>query len=244
MINIVADKNSALNAKQTLKALGLPPAKRKRLLLRVANTIRQVSKQNITRQQTPDGKAWAARKKKRKGQKKKMLMGMKNLVVTGRVDENAAHVTLSKGAYAAHGAVVGNFHQKGNKRTQKKHRDRSGRTKPLKMSDPCTRGQAKALKAIGWTVWARRINPDAKQGRRRVPTVKWMMANMQQREVLKAFAKLKEDGFIKVKGSWQITVPPRQFMGASVDKTQQAWARAFQGIDYGWDVKPKNIKRR
>ena len=244
MISIKANEQSLLSAKQVLKALGLPPEKRKRLLWRAANEVKKISKQNITKQQTPSGKAWRERKNKRKGQKKKMLTGMKELIVINDNDENAAHITMAKGNYAVHGAVVGSFHQKGHKRTATKSSSPSGRKNTLPDSAPCTRGQAKALKAIGWTVWARRINPDAKQGRRRVPTVKWMMANLKQKEVRKAFHKLKEDGFIQTKNSWAISVPPRQFMGASPEKMRKAWARAFQGIDHGWNVKAQHIKKR
>lgn len=242
MISAKWDERSVLKTEEILKALALPPAKRKRLLWRVAKNIEIQSKRNIRQQKTPEGRPWAPRKKRRKGQKKKMLTGLQRLiVVSGRSDHNAAQITLKKGTYLSgmHGAAIANIHSKGKKVTQTKN----GNTDNLNSaSGYCTRKQAKRLRELGYTVWARRINPDASAKRRKRPTIAWMTKNLKQKEAGLLFRTLKEQAGITKKGSWIIETPPRKFMGASRTQIRKAWERAFQGIDYGWDVSAKNIK--
>ena len=71
MIEINFNRSTRQTARNVLQAIALPPQKRARLLKRVAKNIATVSKSNITKQQTPDGKKWAKRKKGRVKRKQK-----------------------------------------------------------------------------------------------------------------------------------------------------------------------------
>jgi hypothetical protein len=53
--------------------------------------------------------------------------------------------------------------------------------------------------------------------------------------------KLKDE---PVKASWEIQLPARPFLGASTRQREQAFARALQSIDYGWDVSKQDLKRK
>lgn len=242
MISAKWDERSVLTTKEILKALALKPAKRKRLLWRVAKNIATESKRNIRQQRTPDGKAWEPRKNRRKGQKKKMLLGLQRLiVVSGQSNQNSAKITLNRGSYKSgmHGAALGSVHSKGQTVTRTKNS-----TKRLNKSKKgyCTRKQAKALKDLGYKVRARRINPDAPANKWKSPTIAWMTKNVKQSQVSYLFITLQEKAGLTKEGSWVIDLPSRKFMGASRTKVRKAWERAFQSIDYGWDVRAKNIK--
>ena len=242
MIGAKWDERSVLTTQEILKALALSPAKRKKLLWRVAKNISIESKRNIRQQRTPEGKQWESRKKRRKGQKKKMLTGLIRLIsVSGQSNQNSAKITLNRGSYKSgmHGAAIGNVHSKGRSVTRTKNNTKC-LNKPK--SGYCTRKQAKALKALGYTVWARQINPEAKSNKRKSPTITWITKNVKQKQVAFLFKKLQEEAGLTKDGSWVINLPPRKFMGASRTKTRKAWERAFQSIDYGWNVKAQNIK--
>ncbi|HBU9965224.1 TPA: phage virion morphogenesis protein, partial [Citrobacter freundii] len=54
--------------RDALKSLELPPAKRRRLLWRLAKYgLVAAAKRNVRNQQSPEGEAWAPRKTKRRG---------------------------------------------------------------------------------------------------------------------------------------------------------------------------------
>ena len=231
MIAISFNRNTLQQTSNLLNAIALPPRKRARLLKRVAKNIVTVSKSNITKQQTPDGQKWAKRKKGRVKRKAKMLLGLrKHIVVSHRSDENHAEVGLKKGNYRAHAGIVGNQHSKGSTRTV--NADRAHNKKAEKTG--CTRAQAKTLKALGYKIYARRMTPNAPRGKRKVPTVKFMVEHFAYEEVQGAFAALREAGSIPSgKSSWDIKTPSRRFLGANKEKTDNAWARAFQSMNYG-----------
>lgn len=215
-----------------LQAIALPPKKRAKLLMRVARNIATVSKSNITKQQTPDGQKWAKRKKGRTKRKPKMLMGLrKQIIVSGRSNGTRAEIALKKGNYRIHAGVIGKAHSMGTIRRITANK-RSIQTKEEKKG--CTRAQAKLLKALGYKIYARRMNPGAPRGKRKVATVKFMVENFTAQEVKGAFGELRKAGLMpETKSSWNVKTPSRRFLGASKEKTKKAWERAFQGINYG-----------
>ncbi len=143
MIEVQWDQKGVLRTGEILKALAMPAKKRERLLRRVAKEVQKISKRNITKQQSPDGKAWKARKNKRKGKSKKMLTGFKKLIYV-EANKDVATISVGKGSYGIHGAYVANFHQQGHKRRAHKNNTPSGRKNKLSDTAMCTRGQAKA----------------------------------------------------------------------------------------------------
>ncbi|QXC58190.1 hypothetical protein KSS82_08915 [Vibrio mimicus] len=247
MIHVFFEKNGVLSAQEKLAMLMMPPKKRARLLWRVAARVRDGSKRNIAKQQTPDGMKWEKRKKKRHDGKRKMLTGMAPLIVVNDKQSNAnrAIVTFkrwqgsmkSKRQTKQNAALIGNVHQKGFGRIN------NGNTSPAMKIHPksfCTRKQASLLKKLNFSVWARRVNPSAKQGKRIKPPVKWITENVTYKEFRRWVTKAREQGVISSKGSWKI--PARKFLGVSKEKYRKAWERAFRGINYGWQVKAQNIK--
>jgi phage virion morphogenesis protein len=239
-MEVKVEQSSAKKLMKALDLLALPRQKRKRLLYRVAASIRQDSKRNITQQKTPEGRPWAPRKRG----KGKMLRGLKHLVVvSNESDENRAIVAFARGNYhRSHGGVVARVHNDGHKRkVDKRSRLHIRRSK----SAGCSRKEAKMLKAFGFKVHASRMNSKAAKGKMRVPTVKWMMQNLSAKEVQYAFHALRKSGQLGTsKNSWEIKLPAREFLGASEARYRKAWERAFQGINYGWKVKAQHMKRR
>lgn len=217
--------------KNILQAIALPPKRRALLLRRVAKNIATVSKSNITKQQTPEGKKWPKRQKGRAKRKAKMLLGLrKQIIVSGSSDENHAEVTLKKGNYRIHAGVIAKMQSKGSSRTITANKNHYKKAQP----GGCTREQAKALKALGYKIFARRINSSAQRGKRISPTIKFMVDNFTMEETQGAFGELRNAGLIPPgKGSWKIKTPPRRFLGANKEKTAKAWERAFQSIKYG-----------
>lgn len=232
MIKISVNKSTRQNAQNVLKAIALPPKKRATLLKRVARNIVAISKSNITKQQDPSGKKWPKRKKGRTKRKPKMLLGLrKQIVVSNRSNSNQAQIALKKGNYRIHAGAIGKAHSMGTIRRITANK-RSIQTKEEKKG--CTRAQAKLLKALDYKIYARRMNPGAPRGKRKVATVKFMVENFTAQEVKGAFGELRKAGLMpETKSSWNVKTPSRRFLGADKEKTAKAWARAFQGIKYG-----------
>ncbi|WP_019615487.1 phage virion morphogenesis protein [Psychromonas ossibalaenae] len=231
MIKISFNKKTLKQVENVAKAIALPPQKRKRLLRRVAANIATASRQNITRQQMPEGSKWAKRKKRRTKRKPKMLLGLRqHIIVSGSSDENHADITLKRGNYRVHAGVLGSRHSKGNTVTAKADKNHYKKNQP----EGCSRAQAKTLKALGYEIYARRMNPNAPRGKKIVPTVKFMVENFTTEEVQGAFGYLRDMGLMPPhKKSWQIKTPSRRFLGADKERTTKAWARAFQSMNYG-----------
>ncbi|ENB4393884.1 hypothetical protein ABHP78_003103 [Vibrio cholerae] len=249
MIHVFFEKDGVLSAQEKLQMLALPPKKRARLLWRVAAKVRDGSKANIKRQQTPDGSKWVKRKKRR-SDGRKLLKGMAPRIVVSDKKSNAnkAIVTMkkwdgtmkSKTQKKQDAALIGNTHQKG----KEQDADSSQKAPPKKnqrlSNSKCTRNEAKLLKNFSFSVFAKRINPNAKQGKRVKPPIKWIVENVTYREYRRWLWKAREEAVLKGKSKWSI--PARKFLGVSKEKYRKAWERAFRGINYGWQVKAQNIK--
>lgn len=245
MIHVFFEKNGIMSAKEKLRLLMLPPKKRARLLWRVAAKVRDGSKANLKKQMTPEGNKWAKRKKRRKD-KRKLLSGLIPLVVVSDKDSNAdkAIVTFkswqgsmkSKGQKKQYSGLIANTHQKGKQQPKNSFKPSSSR----EPDSNCTRKEAQLLKSLKFSVWARRVNPTAKQGKRIKPPIRWIVENVTYKEFRRWVGKAREQASISSKNSWKI--PARKFLGVSKEKYRKAWERAFQGINYGWQVKAQDIK--
>ena len=233
MIEISFNRRTRQTARNVLQAIALPPRKRATLLMRVATNIAKVSKSNITKQQTPDEKKWPKRKKGRSKRKAKMLMGLRqNIGVSNRSNEREAIISLKKGNYRHHAGVIGKQHSQGYKRTIKADPDFYKKSRKNKDGD-ISRAQAKAIVASGYKIAASRMNSGAPKRKKKVPSVKWLMANFSYDETRYAFWWLRESGELQKSKNWKISTPPREFLGSSDKATKKAWARAFQSINYG-----------
>ena len=69
----------------------------------------------------------------------------------------------------------------------------------------------------------------------------WITSNLNYAQAGLLIKKLKDE---PVKESWEIELPARPFLGANAKQREQAFARALQSVDYGWDVNKQDLKRK
>ncbi|EGR1734089.1 TPA: hypothetical protein KD853_000740 [Vibrio parahaemolyticus] len=97
MIKISVDKQSELSVLNSLKAMTLPPKRRKRLLQSAAKGSVQTSRKNQRNQKAPKGRKWQGRANK---SRKKMQVRLARLLTVTGSDGNAAMIGWRKGATA------------------------------------------------------------------------------------------------------------------------------------------------
>lgn len=220
MITITLDTTPV---KEQLKLLEMPAKKRKRLIWRAANELKKVSSRNITKQQDWNGRAWAPR---RRG-KRKMLMGLRKLLVIRDKAQDVAILGFKKGTMNAHAGVIANTHQMGH--TYKVTAASQRRIAPSdgKKNRPANKAQARKLRELGFK------RPGKRKRAYRSASLGWITGNLNYAQAGLLIKKLKDE---PVKESWEIHLPARPFLGANAKQREHAFARALQSIDYGWDV--------
>ncbi|MFQ2101856.1 virion morphogenesis protein [Aeromonas sanarellii] len=229
MITITLD---AHRGKDQLNLLALPPKKRQRLVWRAAENLRTVAKNNVQKQQDWNGRAWAPRRRGRR----KMLMGMRKLIViTEKPQQNMAKLRFEGGAYGVHPGIVAGAHQSGH--TYKVNYVKRLKVKPQGAGKDMTstRRQARKLRELGFK------RPGKRKGQYRSASIGWITENINYAQAGLLIKKLKGD---PRKENWDVTLPARPFLGANARQRQQAFARALQSIDYGWDVNKQDLKRK
>ncbi|MNF75675.1 Phage virion morphogenesis family protein [compost metagenome] len=227
MISIVLDNRSTL---EQLKWLALPPKKQQRLIQRAANEIKKVSARNITRQQTPDGKTWAPRKQG----KRKMLLGLRQkIVVVEKAGQGTAELRFRGGNYGAHPGVVAGTHQRGHTYKTTASQQAKKLARPTQGDAKASRAQAKTLRQLGYK------RPGKRKGQYRSASLGWITDNLGYAQAGLLIKQLKGK---PVKTSWAIPLPARAFLGATKAQREQAFARALQGINYGWDVNKQDMR--
>ncbi|WP_429076426.1 phage virion morphogenesis protein [Aeromonas hydrophila] len=235
MITVNADNTALI---KQLKLLELPPKKRQRLVWRAARELQKLARSNNRKQQDWNGKAWAPRKKG----SRKMLQGLAKLMVISEPNSTWPEVFIrfekgrykTTGAKPIHAGVIGSAHQHGSSRTVTaaaaiKSLKRAGKDKPA------TRSQAKKLRALGYK------RPGKRKGKYVSASLGWITENLNSAQASVVIKKLKGEA---AKTSWTITIPARPFLGANSKQREQAFARALQGINYGWDVNKQALKRK
>lgn len=221
-----------------LKLLEMPPKKRQRLVWRAARELQKLARSNNRKQQDWNGRAWAPRKKGRR----KMLQGLGKLLVIHEPSATWPEVFIrfsqgrykTTGAKPIHAGVIGAAHQHGTSRTVTagtaiKALNGTGKEKPA------TRVQAKKLRALGYR------RPGKRKGSYVSASLGWITQHLNSAQASVVIKKLKGEA---AKTSWTITIPARPFLGANAKQREHAFARALQGIDYGWDVNKQALKRK
>lgn len=182
----------------TVELLRMPEAKRRRILKKISRPIIKDARSNLRSQTTVTGQPFAKRKgKKRKKMLSKMGKGLTGYASAERVD--IAYQNKLKG-------IAGKRQQDGEPQrfTAKQLKKlRGGRDKYQEMA---TRKQAKVLLSAGFTV-------KRKGGKgRKKPTVKWITENLKQGQLWAIYRELTGK---KTKQSWNVTPPPRPYLGMS-----------------------------
>ncbi|ECU2220820.1 hypothetical protein B0D18_004532 [Salmonella enterica subsp. enterica serovar Anatum] len=220
MINGELNQEQFRQLQEALKKLDLPPARRRRLLWRMAKYgVEAAAKRNVRNQQSPEGDKWQGRQTRRKG---KMLRNMPKLIRIREMPETdsvrlylaGGHYRNAKGNLPA--GVVGYVQQNGMSVTVNR-RQVEGREQGDK---PASLRQAKRLRKPGY---------------------KEIQEKMTTRQA-GLLIRILEDK--PVKTSWQIDLPARAFLGIGQDDFNRALARQLQAIGFGWDVNAQDIRGR
>lgn len=225
------NKSQLAELRKTLASADLPPAKRQRLLWRLAKYgLIAAAKRNVRNQAGPDGEAWAGRKTRRRG---KMLRNLPKLLHIRDMPEiSAVRVYLQGGGYrngtrdVPAGVVA--YSQQNGMNVSISRRSVARKSREGQMATPA---QVKRLRGLGYRV---------RKGKRwRKPTAKELLASMPYDQAGLLIRKLSGKA---VKESWTIDLPAREFLGISDEDFSQALARQLQGIGFGWNVKAQDIK--
>lgn len=240
-LQIKAPKSASLEqTKLELALLALPSKKRARALWRMADLVKKYSQRNAKRQQSPDGRPWAARKKGRKrGNKDKMMRFIpKALAVKSTEDEGTVYFKKpTKGNKRYHSGTVANMHEKGYRihREAKKHAKAMKAYEQRKNLDAgkATRAQAKFLVKLGCK------RRGKKKGHYIKASAKWIVENMSFLQAGIVIAKLQSK---EHKNAWDIALPKRKFLGVTMAEQSKIFKRVMQGINFGWNVKKQDMK--
>lgn len=236
--------------RKIFKSLDMPPKKRQRLLWRIARYgVIDSSKRYARNQQTPDGEKWPSRQS---AWKKKMLRKLpSHLHIKEMPEVEAARVYLQGGDYKngsgpVPAGVVGYSQQKGMNHTiRKSSYEKTNKQKPKKKAEPekntdsvsdeapATIAQAKKLRKLGYS----RRNG---KGWKKVP-YKTILETLTFGQAGLIIRKMKKS---PPKESWNVKVPARPFLGINQIDFNKALERQLQGINFGWNVKAQDMKRR
>ncbi|MCO4207929.1 phage virion morphogenesis protein [Aeromonas hydrophila] len=228
MITITLDTR---RSKDQLNLLALPAKKLKRLVWRAANEMKKLAARNVRQQQDPNGQPWAPR---RRG-KRKMLRGLPKLLQIREPRQDVAELGFTKGTMSAHAGIIANTHQKGH--TYKMTAASRRRIAPSEggKQKQASKAQARKLRELGFK------RPGQRKRSYRSASLGWITSNLNYAQAGLLIKKLKDE---PVKESWEIELPARPFLGANAKQREQAFSRALQSIDYGWDVNKQDLKRK
>lgn len=198
-----------LPLKRQIEILKMPMPLRRRLVSRVSRKIISDSKSRIRKQTDLQGAPYAARAKKRKGNRK-MLSRLSREIKVTRNDGNEAVIGFFKPSSGriAHKQQHGETQQV-SARTLAKSTSNAGK------SNPATRRQARALREAGFTIDKRK-----KKGGR-VPPLKWVTQNLTIGQAGAILRQLREDAGETIKTSWTTRLPARSFLGATPAEVSQ-----------------------
>lgn len=226
MIAITLDTR---RSKDQLNLLALPPKKRQRLVWRAANELKKLAARNVRGQQDPNGNPWAPRKRGRR----KMLRGLPKLLQIREPRQDVAELGFRKGTMSAHAGVIAGTHQKGHTyQVTAASRRRIASSEGGKQKQ-ATKAQARKLRELGFK------RPGQRKRSYRSVSLGWITGHLNYAQAGLLIKKLKDEPAAE---SWEIHLPARPFLGANARQRQQAFARALQSIDYGWDVNKQDMK--
>lgn len=226
MISITLDSR---RTQEQLKLLALSPKQRKRLVWRAAAELKKLAARNVRQQQDPNGSAWAPRKRG----KRKMLRGLPKLLEIHATRQDVAEQGFKKGTMSAHAGVIAGTHQKGHTFLVTAASRRRIVPSEGGKHKPASKAQARKLRELGFK------RPGKRKRSYRSASLGWITGNLNAAQAGLLIKKLKDE---PVKTHWEITLPARPFLGANARQREQAFARALQSIDYGWDVNKQDLK--
>lgn len=213
------DVRGLLNVDAQLALLELPPKLRRRLLNNVTKRVRSMSRKRVREQKNLDGSDFAERKGPAKG-KKKMEAGLAKLLQVTRVSADEAELGW-KNALTRWVAT-----QQHNGATERRTAAQMKRWNTVAPGIACTDKQAKRLRQLGF-----RIRQKGKKTLTR-PSVAWIQQHVNYAKA-GLLIRILNDEKSETSGaqSWDITLPPRQFLGVgSGNETRELINQVFQQI--------------
>lgn len=200
------DVRGMLDAQAQLDLLALPPNLRRRLLNNVSKRVRSMSRQRIRSQQNLDGSPFEARKNPQKGQKK-MEAGLGKLLQVTSVTPDQAVLGWRNGLTSW---VAAQQHHGVSERRTAQQMKRWNRI-PEGLAG--TEKQAKRLRRLGL-----RVRQAGKKKLTR-PSVAWILEHVSYAQAGLLIRILSNERTESAGAqSWDITLPKRQFLGASTDR--------------------------
>lgn len=200
------DVRGQLDVREQLALLSLPPKLRRRLLNQVTKRVRTMSRKRVRDQQNLDGSPFAPRKGDGKG-KKKMEAGLAKLMVVTRLSADEAELGWKN---ALTRWVAAQQHNGVSERRTAAQMRRWNKTAPgLAATDK----QAKRLRRLGF-----RVRQAGKKTLSR-PSVAWIQEHVNYAQA-GLLIRILDDERNESSGaqSWEITLPKRQFIGASTQR--------------------------
>lgn len=199
------DVRGLLELEAQLALLSLPPQLRRRLMNRVSLRIRTAWRKRVREQRDLNGSSFAPRARKRKkGQKAKMLSGLASGISVVRLTEDAAELGWGKRKTA----MIAGVHNEG--MTQRRT---ASQMRGFKRVNPiwATAEQAKRLRRLGYKIRAGKTKRGASRWLR--PSVEWITTNIKysQAGLLIRLLKQEKPG----PSSWEIELPKREFFGVA-----------------------------
>jgi hypothetical protein len=200
------DVRGYLGVQEQLALLSLPPQLRRRLLNNVTKRVRSMSRQRIRDQQNVDGTPFAPRKGDGKG-KKKMEAGLGKLLMVTRVNADEAELGWRN---ALTRWVASQQHNGVSERRTAAQMRKWNKTPP---GLAATEKQAKRLRRLGF-----KVRQEGKKSLTR-PSVAWIQEHVNYAKA-GLLIRILDDQKTESTGkqSWDITLPKRQFLGASTER--------------------------
>lgn len=234
MTRPVINESQLRQVRRAIREAELPPAKARKLLVRIAKYgLIPAARRNVKAQRTPEGAAWAPRKRPDKASgryKNKMLLGLPKLLAI-RVDGSRKSVRLffKKGDYntGSHGGAVAWVQQHG---ATIKGRATKRRDSEAMRTRPATRRQAERLLSLGFRAPVGAVSKKTGRRGRRKPSLKWIMENMSMAQAGLVISILKGE---QKKRVWEIKIPSRAFLGASDAEFARILEAQLRSLHYG-----------
>ncbi|MNJ19131.1 Phage virion morphogenesis family protein [compost metagenome] len=200
------DVRGHLGVREQLALLSLPPQLRRRLLNNVMKRVRTMSRQRIRDQKNLDGSPFEARKGDGKG-KKKMEAGLGKLLQVTSVSPDEAVLGWRNGLTSWVAA------QQHNGVSERRTAQQMKRWSRVPEGVACTDKQAKRLRLLGFRV------RQADKRKLSKPSKAWIMEHVNYAQAGLLIRILSDE---RAEGSgaqsWEITLPKRQFLGASTQR--------------------------
>lgn len=207
--DLALDVRGMLEAENLLALLDLPLAKRKRLLNNVSKRVRTLSRQRIRNQKNVDGTPFAPRKDSAKG-KKKMEAGLGKLLEVTRLNGDEAELGWRN---ALTRWVASQQH---NGVSERRTAAQMRQWNKVPAGTAATQKQAKRLRQLGFKV---RL-PGKKAASR--PSAAWIQEHLNYAKA-GLLIRILDTERTATSGaqSWEISLPARQFLGASSSETSE-----------------------